>query len=172
MTTETATIAALWVAVLSLVVSLFGIGFALFALWRGNRNSAASLALALYESFRQAWQRWRNCPEADKNYEFHDMMNLIESACAVHVEKTLVGVSRRLIEDYLIDVWKLIEKDAAARELIKTMRDKRTTFEYCVKFLVKMRSSGRLQKMAELMTAPDPVEIPPAPVPTEAANSA
>lgn len=171
MTTETATVAGFWVAVVSLFVSALGFVFAVIALRRGNLNSSAAIVLTLMENFRHAWERFLKSEGEQQDFEFHELMNLIEAACALHGEKSLVGASGKLIETYLTDILAHLEQDAGARERIKAMRHSPDTFEHCVCFLAAMKAKGRPQKMGDVMTPPNSPEVPVVPSSSEAANA-
>lgn len=171
MTQEAATIGGFWVAVVALAVSGIGFGVAVFALRRSNLNSSAAIVLTLTVNFRDAWNRFLNSNEQQQDFEFHELMNLIEAACAIHRESSLVGKSGKLIEKYLTDILGYLEKNAGARERITAMRHQSHTFEHCVAFLVKMKRKGRLKVMADLMELPEPVRTPPEVSPVEATNT-
>lgn len=109
----------------------------------GRRAASAGAFIALNESFRQAWLHFRNIDEADeagKQYAFADVMNLLETACAIFDEKIFVGKVATLLEDYLCHVFILIQESDDARERIEQhmmLTDK--TFEHIGKFLGQHR---------------------------------
>jgi hypothetical protein len=72
---------------------------------------------------------------------FADVMNLLESACAIFDEKLFVGKVGRLLEDYLCHVFILIQQSDDARTRIERLMMTERTFEHIVKFLQRHRES-------------------------------
>ena len=127
-----ANIATLVVLVLT-VVALFVAGRQLF---HGRRAASAGSVIALNESFRQAWLQFRNAgDEGTKYYTFADIMNLLEIACAIFEDKIFVGRGGRLLEDYLCDVFNLIEQSEDAKKRIESMIHGEKKFKHILVFL-------------------------------------
>ncbi len=102
----------------------------------GRRASSAGAFIALNESLRQAWLHFSNADEAGKQYAFTDVVNLLESACAIFDERIFVGKVEKLLEDYLCHVFILIqESDDARRRIEHHMMLTDKTFEHIVKYL-------------------------------------
>lgn len=106
----------------------------------GRRASSAGAFIALNESFRQAWLHFSNIDEAGKQYAFTDVMNLLDSACAIFDEKIFIGKVATLLEDYLCHVFILIQESPDARGRIEQMMMTSKTFEHIVKFLRQHRT--------------------------------
>jgi hypothetical protein len=152
---------ALWSLLASLVavaVSLVALLVALYAIRRSNRNSSAATLVTLNEGFRQAWQRFFEAKkakdEARLQYELSELLNLFELACGIHLERSLVGVSRKLAKDYINETWELLSNNEDAKKRIRVMLTSPKTFEYIRKFLGKARCSSFL----EPPTSPIPKE--------------
>jgi hypothetical protein len=96
--------------------------------------------IALNESFRQAWLHFSNDQDR-KQYAFADVMNLLESACAIFDEKLFVGKTRRLLEDYLCHIFILIQQSDDAKARIERLMMTERTFEHIVKFLQHHREA-------------------------------
>lgn len=152
------------IALLSFVVSFAALLFALasifvalYAISRSNKNSSAATLVTLNEGFRQAWQRFLEAEDdAGRQYELSELMNLAELACAIHSERSLVGVSRELAGDYLEKSLSLLSDNADARGRIPAMFNSPETFEYIRRFL-NSRSN------AQLLVSWFPLLGPPAP---------
>src|SRR6266849_6392399 len=81
---------------------------------RANAIASAATFVTLNEGFRQAWERCLRPQDEDAtNYELAELLNLLEIACAIYLEKSLSGNSRKLISEYL---------ESALSLLIKTPR--------------------------------------------------
>jgi len=139
----------------SLAVAAVALVVALMALRRSDRNTSAGTLVTLYEAFRQAWNRFLNA-ESEDGYEFAELMNLVEIGCAVHLDGSVHGVSRELLEEYLCETVSLIESDAAARGHISRLKSKPTTFKYLRKFAATMKTQGRSSEIEAMIAPPGP----------------
>jgi hypothetical protein len=108
-------------------------------LWTGRRAASAGALIALNDSFRQAWLQFSQAPEEWKQHTFSDIMNLLESACAIDEDKLFVGKGGKLLEDYLCHVLILIQQSDDARHRIEQMMLTAQTFDHILKFLQRHR---------------------------------
>ncbi len=109
--------------------------------------------MTLNEGFRQAWQRFLEAKEENaKQYEFSELLNLFELACAIHSERSLVGVSRDLAGSYIRESLQLIEGNEDARKRINKTLTTPETFHYIRKFLGK----AKIVALLEPPTSPIP----------------
>src|ERR1700730_11073730 len=96
---------ALWANVgtlIALVLNAVALYVTARQLFIGRRAASAGALIALSESFRQAWLQFSNAGDEDaKQHTFADVMNLLESACAIFEDRLFVGRAGRLLEDYL-----------------------------------------------------------------------
>ena len=114
--------------------------------------------VTLNETFRQAWSRYLSAEqEASRQYEFSELMNLLEIGCALYLERSLSGVSRELIEEYLGNSLSLIENNDDVRRRIEPMRHSPTTLKYIKRFLTRMALKGNPHKIG-VVFSPDPQE--------------
>jgi len=162
------------VALLGLVVAALSLWLALVTLRRGNKNASAALVVTIHENFRLAWQRVRTSSGTARNIELHELLNLIETTCAIQQERSITGVSRELIEDYLCEILNIIGRDVPARQAIARMRNSPKTFKYLRAFFAEMRRNGKalpLEKVATGEVAADvlPMSPPIAPADTPVA---
>jgi hypothetical protein len=142
------------VAAASLLVAVIALIVAVIALGKADRNASAATMVTLNEAFRQAWPRFLSAEgEEAKQYEFSELMNLLEIGCAVYWERSLSGVSRELIEEYLGNVLSLLGSNSDARGRIEQMRHSPTTFKYIRKFLLHMARSGDPHAIASLFSS-------------------
>lgn len=89
-----------WIAVASLGVAAAAFVVSIYAVIRTNKTASAATLVTLNEGFRQAWER---CVKATPvpDYELAELLNLLEVACAIYLEKSLTGNSGKLMADYL-----------------------------------------------------------------------
>jgi hypothetical protein len=144
------------IGAISALLTLLGVVVAVFAIRKGNRNSSAATVLTLNDGFRQAWQRFVSTTGFDQDYEWHELMNLLEIGCAILLEGSLAGISRKLARLHLVNQLLVIEKDSeAARRYADAMHDE-TVFENIRKFQKKTARISRKSEVAKLTLAPRP----------------
>jgi len=128
-----------WIALVSgaasLLVALAALAVALFALYRGNRNTSAATVVALNVAFRDAWERFLNAKEDDQEFHFAELMNLFEIACAICQENSLAGVSADLVKIYMQDTLGELVKSPYADVQVPFLLTGPTTFLHIKKFM-------------------------------------
>jgi hypothetical protein len=134
--------ASLLVGISSLVVAAVALVVSGIAWRNSDRNSSAATLLAIFEAFREGWERFEDPDVAKRNYHFHSLMNLFEVGSAMHQDHSVHGASRKLLEDYMRDTLTMIAKDEDARAAIARMRNTPDVFEYLKRFLREMRLKG------------------------------
>jgi hypothetical protein len=150
------------VALASLIFSVVSIVVAWYAISKSNKNSSAATLVTLNEGFRQAWQRFLGAQnESERQYELSELMNLAELTCAIHSERSLVGVSRELVQDYLQRSLSLLVHNEDVRKQIPAMFHSPETFEYIRRFLHR-RANAQLSKCWSSV-----IEPPTSPIPKE-----
>lgn len=142
------------VAVITLVIAVVALVVAWHAISRSNKNSSAATLVALYEGFRQAWQRFLDAEDdAGQQYELSELMNLVELACAIDSEHSFVGVSRKLVREYLENSLLLLSNNENAGRRIPAMFTSPTTFEYIRRFL-NSRHNELSKRWSSLLALP------------------
>jgi len=127
------------VALLSLIVAIAALAVALSALRRSDKNTSAGTFVTLSDAFSRAWRRFIDASEPERDFEFAELANVFEIACAIHLEGSVHGASKRLLHDYLCNALKIIETNVDARERMTRLRETPTTFEHLDKFLTRMK---------------------------------
>lgn len=125
---DVVTITSLGVAFVALVVSWFGI-------WRANRTTSAATLVTLNEGFRQAWARFFNGPQEERHYELAELLNLLEIACAIYLEKSLSGNARTLTFEYLRNILRLLIQDEYTNEHVGPLLQSTDTFIFIREFI-------------------------------------
>lgn len=121
-------------------LGLIGLIVAIWQLWAGRKAASAATVIALNESFRQAWLLSSQASDDDgKQYAFSDVINLLETACAVAEDKLLVARGGKLLEDYLCHMLILIQQSDDARQRIERMFVTPQTFGHIKIFLAGHR---------------------------------
>lgn len=151
-----------WIDSGALVLSAAALVIAIVAWRNSDRNSSAATLLAIFEAFRQGWERLDEPDPAKRNYHFHSLMNLFEVGSAIHQDRSVHGASKKLLEDYMRDTLTMIAKDDRARAEIARMRNDPNVFEYLKRFLKALRRQGHPHFIESLVNEDVPVVDEPA----------
>lgn len=122
-------------ALAALIVAVIGFVVAIYALYRGNRNTSASTVIALNDSLRQALERLITPSGSIDLDQLPELMNLFEIACGIYLENSLAGVSKKLMGNYLASVLRAVVQNAEISNAIPAMLEGEDTFLYIKKFL-------------------------------------
>lgn len=134
-----------WISLAGLVATMVGLGFAGWGIRRGNENSSAASLLAFNEAVRGGWERFLSADDEDKKgYQFAELANLLEIACAFQVKGIFVGVSHELLTEYLDDVLKLLNGNDDAKRRLTKLTHSDTTFKYLKAFQKKCGNTAPL----------------------------
>lgn len=130
-----------WLALSSLVVAGAALVISIYAIVRANKTTSAATFLALSEGFRQAWDRYLDEDDpAMKRYNLADLLNLLELACGIYLEKSVSGNSRKLAVAYLNNVLLILINNSQVNVEITSLLQNKDTFIFIRKFLKKKRS--------------------------------
>jgi hypothetical protein len=131
-----------WIALASLSVAFAALGMSIYAIVRANATTSAATFVTLNEGFRQAWERCLQ-PRARQdalNYDLAELLNLIEIACAIYLERSVSGNSRKLVAEYLNNILSLLAANPSLNDQVPQLLQTETTFIFIKKFLRKKRS--------------------------------
>ena len=136
----------------SLAVALIALRVAHVALHRSDRNASAATLVTLNDGFRQGWKRFIDANNPDtKDYEFAELMNLFEIACAIHLDDSVHGASKELLEDYLCRTLSLIGENDYAKARLIALRETHNTFKFLAAFLHAMHRMGKAHPIEGLI---------------------
>lgn len=126
-----------WVALASLGVASAALGISIYAILRANKTTSAATLVTLNEGFRQAWERCLHAmPEPDAtSYNLAELLNLFEIACAIYLEKSLTGKSRKLMYEYLGSNLSLLIRTPVINDQALRLLQTKETFIFIKKFL-------------------------------------
>lgn len=109
--------------------------------------------MTLNISFQTSWKLYIKALQANdidaQEYEFAELLNLFEIACALHLDGSFHGVSKELIEKYLCDTLSLIAANTDAYARISALKDSPATFKWLRNFLRQMARSGKVPAVTE-----------------------
>jgi len=107
-----------WIQTAVLLVGVASLLWTTSALRQQARATDFENYLALQEKFAEAWRRFRDADDSTKEFEFTEVLNLLEASCHLHNKGVLRGTSREMVADYLEDILPPLFKDDYAREVI------------------------------------------------------
>ena len=144
----------------SWVITVFGFPIALIALWLGwrqlrlaRRAASAQTMVSLHESFRQAWIRVADTPDEAKDAPLHDLLNVVELACAVVNDDVMARRTRALLVEFLCHQMVQFENHEATRGRIEEMMQTPTTFLNIREFMADNKKS--LAQYRKFLVAPN-----------------
>ncbi|MHB1936640.1 MAG: hypothetical protein ACYCOR_08650 [Acidobacteriaceae bacterium] len=126
-----------WIATASLIIALAALALSAYAIIRANKTTSAATLVTLNEGFSQAWVRFLQANAAAQAYELAELLNLLEIACAIYLEGSLSGNSRKLMFEYLDGSLTILVKNQCASKDIPSLLQSETTFIFIKKFLNK-----------------------------------
>jgi hypothetical protein len=132
-----------WIALASLVVAFAALGISVYAIVRANATTSSATLVTLNEGFRQAWERCLQ-PRADPNtlnYDIAELLNLLEIACAIYLEGSVSGNSRKLIVEYLDSILSVLIGNSLLNDRVPPLLQTDKTFIFVKKFLRKKRAT-------------------------------
>lgn len=137
--------------VAALLASAVALIVAVIALRRSDRNASAATLVSLYEALRSAWGRYLQAKKpAQSEFEFAELVNLIELACSIYLDKAVHGAAREMLEEYLLEVLEILRSDDGARNRIASLMERPNTFKYLRRFFGEMRRLGKLRPLSDL----------------------
>ena len=104
------------------------------ALFLNARALSVSSYLELCENFSKSFRRVKESNDKDFDYEFGELLNLTENACHIFYSWMIWGATSRLLEDYLTEVIRAVNKESKTRHLAAAAITGDRTFAEITKF--------------------------------------
>ncbi len=120
------------IALASLIVALAALAVSIYAISRANKTTSAATLVTLNEGFRQAWDRYLQAQTIDNLAE---LLNLLEIACGMFMERSLTGNSRKLAGEYIKSVLSILRSNTAVSEQAVQLLQTRDTFTFIKQFM-------------------------------------
>ncbi|MBR0930650.1 hypothetical protein JQ561_28915 [Bradyrhizobium diazoefficiens] len=131
-----------WSSVITIVglpLTVLALGATVRQLWLSQRTGSVATVTALHDSLRECWSDYFKAVSTDRSIPFGDLCNTLELACAITFDRVLFGKSGELLNDYIINLLKLIERHESLRDEFLSLLEDHTTFIYIRKFLEENR---------------------------------
>lgn len=130
------------------VLAILAIIVSWFAIVRANKGASASSLLAIVEAFRARWQDFLGQDDEEKrDGQFADLLNLVETACAIDADRAFTGTARELLREYLDQIFVLFDGNEYARQKMVDLVSGPNTFKYIK--LYKRRRCGWRKRLCQ-----------------------
>jgi hypothetical protein len=127
------------VALAAFVVS---VAVAVYTVWRADKTASAGALISLQVALHDAWSRFLKEVSADgRLFEFAELLNLLETGCALYSNRSFTNVPRNLLEDYLVSVLKHLAGNDIARADLRSLAESPDTFTHIKEFELQHRAS-------------------------------
>lgn len=90
-----------WINSCLLLVAIATLVWTALSLRRQAQASDFSSYLQLTERYARAWRAFRDANQATKEFEFVEVLNLIEGTCHLYNSGAIHGATRDMIRNYL-----------------------------------------------------------------------
>lgn len=101
---------------------------------RQAQSSDFGSYLQLTERYSDAWRRFRSAEDENRDFEFGELLNLIEGTCHLYKSDAIQGATREMIRDYLRDVLTRLFENDYARERIEQGKIGPDTYSHMYQF--------------------------------------
>lgn len=88
----------------------------------------------IQEKISHAWLKFRDESEEKKDFEFIELLNLLETASALYNNRIIHGSTRKMVKNYLSEVTPCILKNAYAVSCLKKARSGSDTYSEIERF--------------------------------------
>jgi len=144
-------------ALVSLIIAIAALfvsgGIAFYTVWRADKTASAGALIAVQVALHDSWCRFlRATPTDEQEFEFAELLNLLETCCALYSNRSFTSEPRKLLQRYLVEVFTHLADDANARERLRDLKDTSETFAKIAAFENKYRATLSLKK--PVFTAP------------------
>jgi len=79
--------------------------------------------------------------EQSKQYQFAELLNILEIASALQVKNVLTGVARELLTEYLSSVMRMLNESEDAKNLLEPLIERETTYKYLHIYYRRLRQA-------------------------------
>jgi hypothetical protein len=117
------------IALLSVLVAAGALVFSALAQRDQARSHDFNNYLNLKDKFAEAWRRYSNATPDKAEFEFREVLNLIESVCHLFNEDAIHGSTRQMVEQYLREIIHGLHIDPAVVARINAARYSPETFQ-------------------------------------------
>ena len=128
--------ASLIAAVASVVIAGVAIIVSVYAIYKSNRNSSVATLVALNQGLHEGWIAFLTSKDdIERFFNLSGLVNLLEIACGIQLERSLSGMSRTMMKHYLDETLALLIENSYTNQEIAKMLNAPTTFGNIKRFI-------------------------------------
>lgn len=132
-----------WINAGLLAVAIATLLWTALSIRRQAQASDFGSYLQLTERFANAWRRFRDAEDDEtRDFEFGEVLNLIEGTCHLYNSGTIHGATREMIRDYLREVLADVFNDKYAKERISNSFSGPDTYFHIRRFAYRESIEG------------------------------
>lgn len=122
------------IAFLALIINIFA--FLCTAWWIRRQVQVADINnyFRIQEKIPQAWRKFRDESEEKKDFEFIELLNLLETVSELYNSRIIHGSTRKMVRDYLSEVLPRLLTDEYAVSRLKNTRSGSDTYSEIERF--------------------------------------
>lgn len=87
-----------------LVVNVFALGATLWSIRRQSKATDAKNYFYIKEKIANAWKEYRISKESEGNFNFSEILSLLEGVCHLYNKCIFYGATKEQIRDYMVEV--------------------------------------------------------------------
>jgi hypothetical protein len=132
-----------WINAGLLLIAIAALYWTALSARRQAQSSDFSTYFQLTERYSDAWRKFRDAREgSDKDFEFGEVLNLLEGTCHLYCSGAIHGATRDMIRDYLREVLPSVFSDDDAKKRIAGSFSGPDTYFYIRRFARIHRLEG------------------------------
>lgn len=98
-----------------LVVNVCALGATLWSIHRQSKATDARNYFYIKEKIADAWRRYGISGKGEKDFNFSEILSLLEGACHLYNKRIFYGATKEQIRDYMREVMPEVCKDVEGR---------------------------------------------------------
>ena len=122
------------IALLALIVNIFALFFTAWWIRRQVKAIDINNYFQIQEKFSHAWRKIRDESKEKKDFEFIELLNLLETASTLYNNRIIHGSTRKMVKDYLSEVILYISTNEYAVSCLKNTRSGPNTYSEIKRF--------------------------------------
>ena len=128
-----------WILLGLLFLNGVTLGFTAWWIRRQARTTDLKSYLQLREQFSSSWRKFRDAEEHNKDFEFVEVLSLLEAASHLYNQSIFYGATKKMVGSYLLEVIKDVFKNEYAKKQFLNSRSSPTTYSEILNFAKSQR---------------------------------
>ena len=132
-----------WILLGLLILNGVTLGFTAWWIRRQARTNDLKSYLQLREQFTNGWRKFRDAEEKKKEFEFIEVLSLLEAASHLYNQSIFYGATKKMVGNYLQEVILDVFKNEYAKKQFINSRSSPTTYS-------EIRNFAKSQRIKEV----------------------